>query len=225
MIEAEEKSTAGAVPVGEGVVLDGRLAIWHEAGKWLALSDVHYGYEMSRRAGGGLWPMWGMATIEERFGELLDDYRPECVILAGDIVDSGAASREALAWIESVRERCGELICVLGNHDRGGIRREVDFVDDFACDGFFFHHGHRSAEVPEGMIEVCGHFHPSWSAGDGAGTRLRLPTLVQEKIESHQRWILPAFSPWAGGGKWQSPDRCEVKQWACSPQRVFAVEG
>ena len=225
MIEAEEKSTAGAVPVGDGVLLDGRLAIWHEVGKWLALSDVHYGYEVSRRAGGGLWPMWGMATIEERVGELLDDYQPERVILVGDIVDSGAASREALAWIEGVRERCGELICVAGNHDRGAIRREVEFVDDFGCDGFFFHHGHRSPEVPDEMIEVCGHWHPSWSAGDGAGTRLRLPTLVQEKTKTHQRWILPAFSPWAGGGKWQSPHRCEVKQWACSPQRVFLVEG
>ncbi len=234
MIEAGEKSTEArsaaavsnsVVPVGEGVLLDGRLAIWHEAGRWLALADVHFGYEMSRRVGGGLWPAWGMATIEERLGELLDAYRPEGVILAGDIVDGGAASDAALKWIAEVRARCGQLICVAGNHDRGAIRRQVEFVDDFACDGFFFHHGHRRIEVPEGMIEVCGHWHPSWSAGDGAGTRLRMPTLVQESVGNRRRWILPAFSPWAGGGQWQSEKDCEVRQWACSPKRVFEVGG
>jgi metallophosphoesterase superfamily enzyme len=223
MIEADEKSTA--VPVGDGVLLDGRLAIWHPQSRWLALADVHYGYEMSRRAGGGLWPMWGMATIEQRCAALVDDYQPQRIILGGDIVDSGAACGEALAWIESLRANGTEVICVAGNHDRGAIRRKLDFVDDFACDGFFFHHGHQSPKVPEAMIEVCGHWHPSWSAGDGAGTRLRLPTLVQEHSKHHQRWILPAFSPWAGGGKWRSPKGCEVKQWACSPQRVFVVEG
>ena len=209
--------------VGDGVRLDGRLAIWHETGKWLALSDIHYGYEVSRRSGGGLWPMWGMATIEQRLADLLDAYRPERVILVGDIVDSGVASREALEWIEGVRKRCAELICIAGNHDRGAIRRQVEFVDSMECEGFFFHHGHRSPQVPKGRIEVCGHFHPSWSAGDGAGTRLRLPSLVQESSKTHRRWILPAFSPWAGGGKWRSPKGCQVTQWACSPQRVFVV--
>lgn len=222
MIEAEEKSTA--VPVGDGVRLDGRLAIHHEGGNWLALSDLHFGYEVSRRAGGGLWPMWGMATIEDRLNQLLDEYQPQRLILVGDIVDSGAAAYEASVWLEGVRDRVGELICIAGNHDRGAIRREVAFVDNYACDGFFFHHGHRSPEVPAQMIEVCGHWHPSWSAGDGAGTRLRLPTLVQEKKDDRQRWILPAFSPWAGGGRWQSAKACQVRQWACSPQRVFAVD-
>jgi len=221
MIEAGEKSTA--VPVGDGVQLDGRLAIHHDAGGWLALSDLHFGYEVSRRAGGGLWPMWGMSTIEDRLNELLDKYQPQRLILVGDIVDSGAAAGEALVWLEKVRARAGELICIAGNHDRGAIRHNVEFVEDYACDGFFFHHGHRSPEVPEETIEVCGHWHPSWSAGDGAGTRLRLPTLVQERSKNHRRWILPAFSPWAGGGRWQSAKTCEVRQWACSPGRVFEV--
>jgi len=222
MIEAGEKSTA--VPVGDGVLLDGRLAIWHDTGRWLALSDLHFGYEVSRRAGGGLWPMWGMTTIEDRLDVLLSEYQPQRLILTGDIVDSGAAADEALAWLERVRERVGELICIAGNHDRGAVRRAIEFVDDYACDGFFFHHGHLKPAVPGDMIEVCGHWHPSWSAGDGAGTRLRLPSLVQEHSKKSRRWILPAFSPWAGGGKWHSAKNCEVRQWACSPGRVFEVD-
>ncbi len=89
MIEASEKSTkgSGAVRVHEKVWLDPRLALFHEKSRWLAIADVHFGYEISRRAAGGLWPMRGMETIQERFESLLNDYEPLTVILAGDIVD------------------------------------------------------------------------------------------------------------------------------------------
>ncbi len=62
--------------------------------------------------------------------------------------------------------------------------------------------------------------------GDGAGTTLRLPSLVIEENEDGSRDLyLPAFSPWAGGGRHAAPERKRVRQWACSPQRVFEVVG
>ena len=90
MTEASEKSTDPArASVHPDVVLDARLAIFHQRSRWLALADVHYGYEVARRAEGGLWPLWGMGAIEERLAGLLDDYAPETVILVGDVIDRG----------------------------------------------------------------------------------------------------------------------------------------
>jgi metallophosphoesterase superfamily enzyme len=58
------------------VVLDGRLALFHKRQRWLAVADLHFGYELSQRAAGRLTPMWGMQSVEERLVELLRDYRP-----------------------------------------------------------------------------------------------------------------------------------------------------
>jgi uncharacterized protein len=129
-----------------------------------------------------------------------------------------------------VRERCERLVLVAGNHDRGEIRRRFEFVDSFAPgDGFFFHHGHLQPEIAPGIapgiaVEITGHLHPSVSLADGAGLRLRLPCLIQAQAPGsrQERWILPAFSPWAGGGKWSAVHPgIECRQWVCGEGRVF----
>ncbi|MCP5549544.1 MAG: metallophosphoesterase [Akkermansiaceae bacterium] len=229
MTEASEKSTDPArASVHPDVVLDARLAIFHQRSRWLALADVHYGYEVARRAEGGLWPLWGMGAIEERLAGLLDDYAPETVILVGDVIDRGVVDREALAWLAGVRERCAALVLVAGNHDAGAIRREASFVETHETgDGFFFHHGHEGPSVPESCaVEVCGHWHPGVHLSDGAGLRLRLPCLVQEQSpdEPFARWVLPAFSPWAGNGKWAPRPGAARRQWVCGKNRVFELE-
>ena len=193
--------------IGCGVLLDSRLAIIDQGKRWMALADLHYGYEVSRRAEGGLIPLWGMATLEKRVSDLLNDHRPDRLILVGDVVDSRMGHEAAADWLRSLGRRC-DLICVRGNHDRGSVLDEVSFVDWHREGGFVFHHGDRGlAEFEgfpgkvEGEIEVVGHLHPAISIADGAGTVLRLPALVQEKSDAGGRWILPAFSPWAGGGR------------------------
>ncbi len=241
MRETNEKSTATtATPspagadgkkaaraeVAPGVWLDGRLALYHETGRWLVVSDIHYGYEISRRAAGGLFPAWGMQSIEDRLEELLTGYAPDHLIITGDVIDSHTATAEALRWLHALEDRCqGRLILVAGNHDRGRVRHEFDFVSHYTTpEGYTFHHGHEDLEVDllpkTHAIEVAGHFHPSVSFHDGAGLRLRLPALVQEE----RRWILPAFSPWAGGGPWRRSKQETTRLWACSPQRVFPWE-
>ncbi len=56
--------------VSGDVLLDGRLALFHRTQRWLAVADLHFGYELSQRAAGRLMPMWGMASVEERLHEL-----------------------------------------------------------------------------------------------------------------------------------------------------------
>ena len=57
---------ASRVRIDSECILDGRLALYHGAEKWLAVADVHFGYELSQRAAGALFPFWGMAEIEGR---------------------------------------------------------------------------------------------------------------------------------------------------------------
>ncbi len=53
--------TAGRVAIAPNVLLDGRLALFHEVERWLAVADLHFGYELSQRAAGRLMPLWGMS--------------------------------------------------------------------------------------------------------------------------------------------------------------------
>lgn len=237
MIDPGKKSTevppgdSACAEVDRDLVIDGRLGLFHRTQRWLAVADIHFGYEVNQRRAGGLWPMWGMASIEERLRALMLTYQPRTLILVGDIVDGSAAFGEAVAWLSSLRELCGELILIEGNHDRGEIKRCFDFVPSYSTDGFFFHHGHldlRTKELAPGesLMEVTGHRHPSIRFNDGAGTSLTLPVFViEEKTGSPIRQaVLPAFSPWAGGGRYEKGrEGGRVRQLACSPQRVFEV--
>ena len=63
---------AGTAEVHPGVLLDGRLCLFHQQERWLALSDLHFGYEITRRLQGGLMPLWGMHTVRERLLDLVD---------------------------------------------------------------------------------------------------------------------------------------------------------
>ena len=205
-----------------GAVLDARLALYHRAERWLAVADVHFGYELSQRAAGGLFPMWGMDSIEARLRALLEDYRPERLIVVGDFVHDRTARVPALALVERLRTIGGdsggcEVVLVAGNHDRRAFT-EGEMRRTFTTERFFFHHGDGPAPTAEelgGRTTIIGHHHPAATVSDGAGLSLKLPAFVQ----TPGVWVLPAFSPWAaggGGGFGRS-----ARKWLCSPRRIL----
>ncbi len=196
------------------VVLDGRLALYHNEQRWLAVADLHFGYELSQRAAGRLVPMWGMATVEERLKELLIDYRPRQLVIVGDIVHDRAAAGEAAGLIQRLASVC-EPIVIAGNHDRH-LAGALDLRSSWRSDGFHFHHGHCELE-PDAAIQVIGHHHPSATVRDGAGLRLKLPAFVQQG----SCWVLPAFSPWASGTDWQPDETSRI--WLCTPKRILEL--
>ena len=213
MMEAERASQA---VVADDVVLDGRLAVYHKRQHWLAVADLHFGYELSQRAAGRLMPMWGMQSVEARLLELLRDYAPRQLVILGDIVHDRASAAEARLLLDRLRGTC-EVIALAGNHDRrlGSI---LGTRDSWQSDGFHFHHGHCAADAP-GRTQIIGHHHPSGTVKDGAGLRLKLPAFVQQG----SCWIMPAFSPWAAGAGWQGD--AESRIWLCSPQRILQLSG
>src|SRR3982751_874458 len=110
-------TAAGCVTIAPNVLLDGRLALFHESERWMAVADLHFGYELSQRAAGRLMPLWGMTSVEDRLKELIADYRPRHLIIVGDVVHDRAAAAEGRGLIDGLAERC-EPIVLSGNHDR-----------------------------------------------------------------------------------------------------------
>jgi uncharacterized protein len=204
------------------VLLDSRLALFHEAEKWLAVADLHYGFEVSQRMAGNLFPLWGMKSIETRLGELLCDYQPAKLILVGDLVHDRNGACELFSLITRLRDR-SDVILIAGNHD-AQIKRQtskfshwdIELHDSFTTEGFEFHHGDCETKM-NGRIQIVGHFHPAATLRDGAGLRLKFPALVQET----NCWILPAFSPWAAGTEWEEREQSRI--WICTPERIFEV--
>ena len=200
--------------VAPDVLLDGRLALFHQRQKWLAVADLHFGYEISQRAAGRLMPMWGMATVRQRLLELLRDYEPQRLIVLGDLVHDRAGQSALREFLNSLAAIC-ELIIVAGNHDRE-ITAEIDMLSSWATGDFYFHHGHCET-TPTAPIQIIGHHHPAGVISDGAGLRLKCPAFVQQE----RCWIMPAFSPWAAGSRWQRDPESRV--WLCTPRRVLRL--
>lgn len=200
--------------VAKDVLLDGRLALFHEREHWLAISDLHFGYELSQRAAGRLVPLWGMASLEERIFHLLEDYRPQRLIILGDLVHDKSAAFEARELLERIQKVC-EPIVIAGNHDRR-LGAAFQLLESWQSDAFHFHHGHCKAETPN-RIQIIGHHHPARTISDGAGLRLKCPAFVQQS----NFWIMPAFSPWSSGGAWPQDDAERV--WLCTPHRIFQL--
>lgn len=196
------------------VLLDGRLALFHQEQRWLAVADLHFGYEISQRAAGRLMPMWGMSSIEERLTALIDDYSPAHLVIVGDLVHDKAARAEAATLIQRLGERC-EVIVLAGNHDRQ-LAGKIEMRQSWQTDGFYFHHGHCAADAL-GLTQIIGHHHPAGTIRDGAGLRLKLPAFVQQR----DCWILPAFSPWAAGAIWEAEPESRI--WLCTPARILRM--
>ena len=152
-------TAAGRVAIASNVLLDGRLALFHETEKWLAVADLHFGYELSQRAAGRLVPLWGMTSIEARLAELLDEYQPRQLIILGDLVHDAAlrhggerVARPAAPALRSDRP---------GWESRSPCRADViDFVPRWETPDFLFQHGHCAPEATD-RIRIIGHHHPA----------------------------------------------------------------
>ncbi|HET7511675.1 MAG TPA: metallophosphoesterase [Chthoniobacterales bacterium] len=203
------------ISIAPNLLLDGRLALFHEVERWLAVADLHFGYELSQRRAGRLVPLWGMQSIEERLTELLREYQPRQLIIAGDLVHDRASVDAATSLLARLRCYC-EVIALAGNHDRK-IAAVIRFMPRWETPEFVLHHGDCAIEKA-GRIQIIGHHHPAASVRDGAGLRLKCPALIQQT----GCWILPAFSPWAGGVVW--PDDGASRIWLCTPRRVLRVD-
>jgi hypothetical protein len=207
-----------------GVRFDTRRALFLEATRTLVVADLHWGYAESHRTTGNLFPAWGDDTLEATLCDLTVDYAPAEVVWLGDSLHTTRAAPQARARAESFVTRSIIPIHVIaGNHDAGW---PVARPDPLIRDRFVLHHGDRplppdspDLQTLASRIEIIGHHHPAYTYRDGAGTRLKLPALVQ----SPGCLVLPAFSPWAAGTAWNNRLAPGETLWATSPRRLIPV--
>ncbi len=213
---------SASVLVAENLRFDHRLALFHETEHWLAVADLHYGYELSQRAAGALIPAWGMSKIEQRLADLVADYRPKTVLFLGDLVHTAAASASFRDWLGRIIPLIPNLVLLRGNHDRHlrDLPSDLPLHDQRRIGSHLFHHGDRPidpTDIEPGDIVFSGHLHPAETLRDGAGLRQKLPVLLQ----TPSGYILPAFSPWAAGGKTSAQP--VLRTWIATSRRVYPV--
>ena len=229
--------------VATNVLLDSRRALFHETQGWMAVADLHYGHELRLERERPGFEAWDMETCEETLLALIRDHAPTKLILVGDIMDGKSCATHALAFLTRLREAVPELISIKGNHDRPALRKAWNFVETHQEGRYIFTHGHRWTEsrwsdvstftrsalgvmVPDKgrkSVQITGHEHPSMQQKNAAGERKKHPAFVQEQITPlMQRWILPAFSPWAMSHEYRSLHP-RLVTWGCSAEKIWRV--
>src|SRR3954447_18847209 len=104
------RDKAARAEVNDEVILDGRLALFHQQQRWLAVADLHFGFELSQRAAGSLFPLWGMQTIQSHLEELLTDYRPDHLVLLGDLVHDRTGASALSGLVEKINRHTNVVL-------------------------------------------------------------------------------------------------------------------
>ncbi|MEO7430560.1 MAG: ligase-associated DNA damage response endonuclease PdeM [Dokdonella sp.] len=195
---------------GESMVLDARRALFWPERRWLMVADLHLGKASLLRQAGAAIPRGTTTRDLARLGALIDDYRPDRVIVLGDLIHG--AERAAAPWLDTLGEwreqhAAVELVLVAGNHDRHMPLAALGFAiqNEIAAKPFLLRHAPDQAST---LHVLGGHVHPGIVMRDGR-TRLRLPAFWI----SANRSVLPAFGSLCGLAP-HGPDAAD---------RVFAI--
>lgn len=202
-----------AATLANGLVLDARRAVFLPASHTLTVADLHLGYAWAKRTRGALMPLTKDDTTE-RLVELQRTYRPQRLVVLGDVVHEAVALPALEQLLRGLCDRlspAGELIFCLGNHDRHLEQRVRDWQLRVICrrqvslDGNELLHGDvlplADGDAPFALAaapafsRIIGHEHPAITLGDGVTTRAKCPAfLVADGL-----LVLPAFSSWTAG--------------------------
>jgi metallophosphoesterase superfamily enzyme len=209
--QSEPEVMAERFQLQKDVVLDARRAVWLPRSRCLAVGDLHLGEAWARRARGQLVPLSGGDSAVARLKSLLEDYRPERLVLLGDIVHAALpleGIRSAVTDLASLEREGLTLDLCLGNHDRHlprqlerwGLRWKT--VSQIALPEAVLFHGDVPVAPPSSPAadgrerwRIQGHLHPALVLDDGVASRVKVPCF----LVAPGRLVLPAFSEMAAG--------------------------
>lgn len=228
---AEDERFATA-KVADGVLLDSRLALYHETQRWLAVSDLHLGSDPRATARPEMLKLWGAPDIETRLMRLLDHYQPQKLIIMGDVMNFNGSVDEASGFLKRISGRVN-TVCLAGNHDHPELVSRMGLVKSHREEGFFFHHGHRLEEMLSSInqddgecIHITGHSHPITTVERSGLAIRRMPVFADTHYpgasEGVKRWIVPAFAPWASGA-WPMRKADDNRLFALLPASVMQI--
>lgn len=176
-------------------VADRSGALYLPSARTLVVADLHLEKGSAFAVRGVMLPPYDTRDTLQRLGEVLERYRPACVIALGDSIHDGAgADRLGTAELRELRaiQTGREWIWVTGNHDPeirpvlGGTTARAVTIGALVL-------RHDPGEGV-GAIEVSGHLHPAARALlGGVGVRHRC------FAGDGRRLVLPAFGAFTGG--------------------------
>ncbi|MBL7963381.1 MAG: ligase-associated DNA damage response endonuclease PdeM [Flavobacteriales bacterium] len=203
---------------GERLLLHPHRALFWPRRGWLVVSDLHLGKATHLRKGGAALPEGSDARTLERLDEVIATFRPQRIVLLGDLFHSSlnTAWDRVADW--SLRQDA-PLHLVPGNHDMLADRRYAEagihVCDEAVKEGpFVFTH---EAEEHHGSYVISGHVHPGVLLAGRGRQKLRLPCFRF----GVRTGILPAFGLPTGL-------HCEglrpgIRTFACTPNAVIDV--
>ena len=154
---------------GQLMHIDVRRALFWPQQNALLVADVHLGKASLLRQAGTALPPGTTTQGLARLSSLIADYRPQRLLILGDLVH-GAESRRAawLAVFAAWRDAHAalELLLITGNHDKratlGQLR--VDRVDEWLIGNILLRH---TPEPHPSRYVFAGHLHPGATLRDG----------------------------------------------------------
>jgi DNA ligase-associated metallophosphoesterase len=195
------KAVAGATPSapmawgGERLELLAERAVWDPQRRVLLLADLHLGKAESYQSQGIPLPSDGDASTLNALLELADRWRPDDVIVLGDLIHGPLGlTAELRAKLAALPELLGcRLRLIGGNHERGSWIAGLTPEPSQALGPWWLSH---EPQPRAGRLNLCGHLHPVALLG-GHGDRLRLACFSY--CPRSERLALPAFGALTGG--------------------------
>lgn len=181
---------------GEKFVLDAGKALFHLDSKSLIIADVHLGKSTHFRKNGIPIPSNIAESDLNRLADLIHQYNPVQIIIAGDFFHASANSEIEIfkSWRNNYLDL--KFILVKGNHDRlkASIYEKlgIELVHE-SLDLNRFKINHHPSEKPN-FPSICGHIHPGVNLKLSARQKIRLASFLLQK----NQLILPAFSEFTG---------------------------
>jgi DNA ligase-associated metallophosphoesterase len=205
---------------GERLLLHPHRALFWPRMRWLIVSDLHLGKAAHFRKVGAALPEGQDEGTLDRLDALIANFRPERLMLLGDLFHSSHNSSWAPFTAWALRQRL-PLHLVPGNHDILAERRYAE-AGIQVCDGTLevapFVFAHEPQHRP-GYYGIGGHIHPGVVLSGRGRQRLRLSCFwFGERLA-----ILPAFGL-STGLHLIRPERTD-RVYACTEQAVLDVNG
>lgn len=196
-------------------------ALYIEEEKILVVADLHIGIEIELNEL-GLHSSSQTSSMIKRLISLIKKYKPEMIILLGDIkhdiVSSTAQERTDVKRFLKEIKSFGSIHILPGNHD-GNIHRlihpeiHLHTSNGFAYKNIGFIHGHRwpNKDVMKCENVIIGHTHPTIMLKDRLGYKNFEPCWMRGKCKKEilkEKYpdssnpniiVMPTFNPLCGG--------------------------
>ncbi len=206
---------------GEKLQLLPQKAIFWPAQKTLFIADTHFGKITHFRKAGIALPDTAAFENFRKLRQLLETTLPEKVYFLGDLFHSELniewfGFKELLSQFPQI-----QFHLVEGNHD---ILDESSYAKanfkvhttPILVGGFLLSHEPIEKDIPEGIINFCGHLHPGVRLVGSARQTMRLPCFYL----STNQLIFPAFGAFTG--LYLLKPKKEDKIFVCSGAEVLS---